>query len=300
MVVLSVVAATIFWLFNALNKEYNTTVNYPISWQFDNQTYMVVEELPDKIRINVTGLGWNLLRASLGLKVKPVTVLLTNPLTSRKISGVSLTNKISDQLDELRLNYILNDTLHLYIDRRATRNFAVYVDSAHISLEPGYRIVSPIRCSVDVVEVEGPESMLMAIPSDTFLLKVPQEEISSNYDEELEFILPRPELYVFTPPAARVQFEVAEFVEDKRQINIVAQGFPDKNAPLLKDSTCTVEYLVRRDRQEEVVADSFRVVADYALFNPLDSTILLQIQKTHPLAIEARLTHPQVKLLFYE
>ncbi len=131
---MSIGTAAIFWFFNALNKDYDTTLGYPVDWQFDSEEYIIIDELPERIRINVNGLGWNLLRASLGFKVKPVSIILSNPAANKKIAGISLTNRVDDELEDLQLNYILDDTLAINIDKRGSRSFGVYIDSANISL----------------------------------------------------------------------------------------------------------------------------------------------------------------------
>ncbi len=295
-VVLSIGAATVFWLFNALNEEASTTVNYPVSWQFDSEKYIVVDELPEKIRINVKGLGWNLLRASFGFKVKPITIALGNPAASKKIAGVSLTNRIANELDELKLNYILDDTLRLNIDLRGQRSFRVDVDSAGISLAENYRITSPIACNVELMELSGPATMLKSIPSDSFLLHIREENINSDFDEQVAFEIERPELFLFNPRSARVTFSVAEFTAAERQVVIEQVGFPENSKVFLQDTVSTVEFWVRADLEPDIVADSFKVIADYSLVNMLDSTLTLHIQKTPPQVTDVRLALPQVKL----
>ena len=178
---MSIGTAAIFWFFNALNKDYDTTLGYPVNWQFDSEEYIVIDELPARIRINVNGLGWNLLRASMGFKVKPVTIILSNPAANKKIAGVSLTNRVDDELEDIQLNYILDDTLIINIDKRGTRSFGVYIDSANISLAENYRIVSPISYDIDLLELEGPITLINSNPGDSFLINIKKKELKNNF-----------------------------------------------------------------------------------------------------------------------
>ena len=107
--------------------------------------------------------------------------------TSSKIPGVSLTNRVADDLDELQLNYILEDTLHMNIDYRDKRSFAVYVDSTGISVADNFRIVSPVIYDVHLLEIEGPRALLHANPSDSFLIAVHENQINGNYNDEIQF-----------------------------------------------------------------------------------------------------------------
>ena len=299
-VFLAVATAAIFWFFNALNKDYDATVGYPVNWEFDAEQYIVVDELPASIRVNVKGLGWTLLRVSLGLKVTPINIALSNPALNKKIAGTSLTNRVDDNLEELQLNYIFEDTLHLNIEPRANRSFGVYIDSANISLAENYRIISPINYDVHLMELEGPRNMVNSNPSDSFLISIKELQLNDNFSEELNFEIERSELFRFNPRSVNVSFDVAEFITAERIVTLERVDFPEDSTVYLSDTTCLVQFLVRKDLEESIVADSFSVVANYALINQTDSTLLLKIEKNPPEILDTRITHPQVRLIYNE
>jgi hypothetical protein len=297
---LSIGTAAIFWFFNALNKDYDTTLGYPVDWQFDSEEYIVIDELPERIRINVNGLGWNLLRASLGFKVKPVPIILNNPAANKKIAGISLTNRVDDELEDLQLNYILDDTLVINIDKRGTRSFGVYIDSANISLAENFRIVSPISYDIDLLELEGPISLINSNPSDSFIVSLENQELNSNFDEQIDFAIDRPELFLFRPKSTHITFSVAEFVHAERQVIINQIDFPEEGTTNLKDTICTVQFLVRKDLEPTIVADSFNIIANFTEINKLDSTLILKIQKIPPEVLDVLIALPQVQLSYEE
>ena len=297
---MSIGTAAIFWFFNALNKDYDTTIGYPVDWQFDSEEYIVIDELPERIRINVNGLGWNLLRASLGFKVKPVIILLNNPAANKKIAGVSLTNRVDDELEDLQLNYILDDTLAINIDNRGTKSFGVYIDSVNISLAENYRIVSPISYDIDLLELEGPISLINTNPSDSFVISIENQQLNSDFDEQIDFEIERPELFLFRPKSTHVTFSVAEFVNAERQVVINQIDFPEGGKTILKDTTCTVQFIVRKDLEPTIVADSFMISANYTEINNLDSTLILRIQKIPPQVLDVLIALPHVPLSYEE
>ena len=297
---MSIGTAAIFWFFNALNKDYDTTIGYPVNWQFDSESYIIIDELPERIRINVNGLGWSLLRASLGFKVKPVTIILANPAANKKIAGVSLTNRVDDELEDLQLNYILDDTLAINVDNRVTRSFGVYIDSANISLAENYRIVSPITYDIDLLELEGPVSLINSNPSDSFLISIDEQQLTSNFDEQIDFVIDRQELFLFRPKSTHVTFSVAEFVHAERQIVINQMDFPEGGNIFLKDTVCTVQFLVRKDLEPTVVADSFKIAAKFTDINRLDSTLILRIQQIPPEVLDVLIALPHVQLSYEE
>jgi hypothetical protein len=75
-VVLCILAATTFWILNALNKDnYNTIVDYPIQWEFDRENFMPVKPLPESVQIQISGNGWDLLRKYFNLNEPPFSIL---------------------------------------------------------------------------------------------------------------------------------------------------------------------------------------------------------------------------------
>ena len=84
-VVLCIFTATVFWFFNALNKDYTTTISFPLAFDYDRDRFIPVEPLPRDVRINVTGIGWNLFRRSTRVKVPPLVIPLDRPADVKKI-----------------------------------------------------------------------------------------------------------------------------------------------------------------------------------------------------------------------
>ncbi|MBL3654583.1 YbbR-like domain-containing protein [Fulvivirga sediminis] len=270
-IVLCVFAATTFWFLNALNENYSTTLKYPVRFIYDQDSYMAVERLPENVQLNVSGLGWNLFRNSLGIKVTPLEIPLETPADYKKIVGTSLPGLISEQLDEFQLNYVLTDTLFVNIERRISRTFHLSVDSTTIALDQDFKIVSPIVFSPDSVLLQGPENILNEMP-DTVFVKIPQEDIDENYKEDVSISIPNQSLIHRNPPTLNVRFDVAEFISQKRTVPLTLDSFPEEFIPVIKEVEIT--YSVAGNREEEVGDDSFSIVLDFKSMDKQDSTIL--------------------------
>ncbi|MFN4947531.1 MAG: hypothetical protein ACK5FG_12555, partial [Chryseotalea sp.] len=89
-VVLCLLASTVFWFFNALNKTYTTTLTFPIEWQYNTDNFIPVEPLPQTVKINVTGIGWSILRHNFGVKSPALVIPLERPNEVKKIVGSTL------------------------------------------------------------------------------------------------------------------------------------------------------------------------------------------------------------------
>ncbi|UOQ73434.1 hypothetical protein [Hymenobacter cellulosilyticus] len=114
-------AASTFWLLNALNKTYTTRITYPLQWAYDEQRYIPVKPLPTEVAVNVTGRGWKLLRKNLLLDVRPAEVRLQRLPVTRFVTGQSLRPALQAAMEGLQFNYVLADTLWVEFDRLVTR-----------------------------------------------------------------------------------------------------------------------------------------------------------------------------------
>lgn len=211
---LCVLAASVIWLLNALNKNnYTVNVEYPIVFDYDHSAYVPLSPLPKTVSVSVTGNGWHLLRQQwLPFQSEPIRYRLSNPLRSRTISTASLSAALSEKDKSVKVNYILTDTLNLQFDRNVVREVPVVVDSAGIDLADRMVVASVINVIPRTIRFEGPGRLLKAVP-DTLRLKVPGLRITNNYDEEVRVNAPTHPLLRSSADRVRISFEVAELLQ---------------------------------------------------------------------------------------
>jgi hypothetical protein len=296
-VALCILGATTFWFFNALNKQYATRLNYPVEFLYDEQDVIVVEELPSRVSIVVSGGGWNLLRRTLWFKVNPIQILLENPTSQKYISKASLSAIIADQLSEVRLNYVVTDTLFINIERRISKRVRVHVDSTSIPLADNHRIVSPLRLEPDSVLFTGPTSFINGL-ADSISIFVPEQQISGDYVESVPITEHESRIVDVEPNQVQISFGVREFVRMGRQVPIRPVNFPLTGTLQLQDSVARLSFWVSRLDVESLVPGSFAVVGDYNTFNQADSSINLRVA-SHPAVVERiRLEPERVKVRY--
>ena len=294
-VALCVLGATTFWFFNALNKDYATRINYPVEFIFDDEEVVVVEELPEKVSIVVSGGGWNLLRKTIWFNNNPIQILLENPTSQKYITKASLTSIIADQLNEIRLNYVVTDTLYLNIEEREYKKVALTIDSAGISLEENYRIVSPVEVEPDSALVTGPASFIREL-ADSFLLYVPYKELNKSFDENIDLSQLESEKIQVEPDEIHVRFEVARFTQASRQATIEPVNFPADSSVYLRDTTAMVSFWVRNDFLEQAQKADIELIADYRRANPQDSTVNLTIGEVPAFVKDIEIQTPSLPL----
>lgn len=298
MVLLCLAAGTTFWFLNALNKSYTTKIKYPINFIFDRDDVVVVNDLPEKVEIDVSGVGWNLLRKTFWFNVQPVNIPLNNPAEVKYIMGSSLVPFISEQLGELSLNYVVTDSLYINIDNKATSKVPVKVDSANISLQRGFRIVSPIRLSPDTVTFYGPSAYINELP-DSVLVHIQEEDIEENFNAPVDITYQGPELVSYSPSEINVSFEVARFLQKSMVVPVELINFPPDSSVYLTDKQIRLNFTVREQKTKDLTSRDFKVIANFKNLNKSDSTIVPLVIK-YPDFVERLTVIPPALKVNYE
>jgi YbbR domain-containing protein len=212
-IAICLLAAIIFWIMNALNKDgYSDRISFPLQFSYNDSLYIPTQPLPEKISVNVSGNGWNLLRKAFALDTPPIKYAINKPLKTRFLNTGSLADSISDYIKDVKVNYVVADKFELEFDRKISKEFTIKVDSSNISLKDRYVITSLINVNPRTITLIGPESVLEEMGS-TILVKVPSQRLQENYDDEVKLSFPRNSLIKANKDRVAVSFEVAELLK---------------------------------------------------------------------------------------
>lgn len=289
-VVLCIFTATIFWFFNALNKNYTTTISFPLAFDYDHTGFIPIRPLPQAVRINVTGLGWNLFRRSTGVKVPPLVIPLERPADVKKIVGSTLPAFFANQLGGFQINFVITDTLHLAIEPRGKRKVQLKLDIPPRFFRKGYTLISPIEIVPDSVSLEGPIKLINGL-SDPVYLKIPQRNFDENFMELVDVKFLNDGLIAREPPAVEVSFQVDKLTEIEDSVRIEVINAPKHAWPFIErkklpckiavpetmlnfynaDSVCAVVNLKNFKKGEKKVLPSLRGLPPYTQIIKLDS-----------------------------
>lgn len=238
-VVLCIFAATVFWFFNALNKNYSTNLNFPLSFDYDQEHYIAVKSLPQTVRMNVTGSGWDLFRRSMGFKVPPLVVPLENPADIKKIVGTTLPAVFAGQLERLKINFIITDTVRIHIEEKIQKQFSLELDSVQQYIHPEYGLTASIKLEPDSVWLEGPKDVINSLP-ETLQLRVTQTNIRRDFSGNAE-LNPLERSLLDQPQRINVSFGVEKFEQVDKRVKLSILNIPArlKQGGVIKDVACT-------------------------------------------------------------
>lgn len=294
-VLLSLAGATTFWFFNALNKDYNAVINYPISFLFDQDSVLVMEPLPSAVTIDVSSGGWNLIRNTLFFNVTPIQIELENPTEISYFTRSSVFPLITDQLEGLLVNYMVTDTLHINIEKKKTKLLRLDVDSTKISLDEGYRITSSIKTGVDSIQLIGPESFIDSL-SNTFFISPDEDNIDDPYDQSVDIFIPNKSLITSIPEKSQITFEVEEFEQIQLVLEVEAVNFPEDSSVFLVEKTVTINFTVPSSAKEDFSPSDFAITADLAMLDEYDSSVFAMLIYYPEEAIELEVKPEAVKI----
>jgi YbbR domain-containing protein len=221
-IILCFLAASIFWLFSAFNKDHTTTIRFPLRFEFDNQKFVSVNPLPHHLSINVSGSGWELFRKTLGINLPELVIPLDRPVETKKILTGTITPILTSQLGGLQIIYMATDTLHVYLDERISKTFSLSADLSKVRYREGFGNTGLIEIVPDSVVIDGPQSIIKSIP-DTIVLPVQGKQISKSFRDELEVPLFNSESINRNPPVISVSVKVGavETIECMLNVKVV-------------------------------------------------------------------------------
>lgn len=293
-VVLCVFTATVFWFFNALNKTYTTNINFPLSFTYDDQNFIPVGLLPQSVRLNVTGNGWELFKRSTGVKTEPLEIPLERPTDVKKIVGSGLPPVFSNQLTGLEINYVLTDTLYLDVEPKTGRWIKLALDSVQYNIKAGYGLASDIAIVPDSTYVVGPERIITEL-KEPVILKIPQHNIDEHYIENVIIDLPYT-VISRQPPAVSVRFNVEEMITVQDSVSLSIENLPATVSSVLSSGKIPVTFSIPESFLKGLNIDSVKAVLDLKRFTSGTATILPRIDGLPPFSSVTKIDSITVKL----
>jgi hypothetical protein len=267
-----IIAASTFWFFNAMNHDYTVNIFYPIEIVYDDSRVVSLTEPPKKVKINVTGYGWKILRKYLGFKTEPIIYKPDNLPEREYVSSDQLSSILSRQISDIRFNYIIKDTIYFKFDYLKQKKVRILVDSSTISLANGYQITSPIIISPDSILFQGPSSFLDKIP-DSMKVSISKAGIKSDVEETIKIPEHGYEKVLMLNKEVKIRFNVNKFEKQNVVIQLKTINFPHDTAGINYDKEIILTYYIKEEDKNKVSVKDFAAGLYYQDMDPTDSTI---------------------------
>lgn len=295
------IAAATFWVLNALNKDnYTTVVDFPIEIIFDDNEFMAVENLPNRIKLEINGNGWDLLRKYFKINESPFLIEINNPSTKDYFLTSEIRRGLSETLNPTSLVSILPDTVRFSIDKIVTRKIKIQADTTTNTLAKNFRLITPIEIDPAVINIKGPTSVLQKLDG---VLNVDLQEvkISENYSKIITLELPDSlkKYLELEEESVHVRFELIQMLEGNKRLRLKLVNFPDNVSLVQQPGTIIMSYLIDERKLEDLKALEFEAILNYNNRNAQDSTINVQVLPK-PTYLENIKFEPEVLKLRYD
>ena len=238
-----------------------------------DSTYLL-SQLPERITLQVSGGGWNLLRKTLLVNTQPVVIALDEPTEVKAIPGIALTDEVEAVLGDVSLEYIVTDTLRIDIDSVSEKDVTVVLDSAAVDLENNHWITSRVAINPRGVKLHGPASVISRA-GDTLMVSLADQDIDENYEATIPLSYINAMVEVI-PKEANVTFKVASFVALSKRVPLTLLNFPKDSSVYLAQKQVDISYWVREAlaTNDSIKNAQFRIVANFNNINSRDSTLI--------------------------
>tara|TARA_R110000796_G_scaffold252557_1_gene387771 strand:+ start:176277 stop:177254 length:978 start_codon:yes stop_codon:yes gene_type:complete len=294
-VVLCIIISTTFWFFSALNKsDYVTQINYPIEVVYNDSLYVALSEIPDKLPLEVTGGGWDLMTRSFGFNMEPLIIELENPIRDNYRLSSNLRQDIVPRLDPVTINYLLEDSLIFNIDERVSIDVELVLDSADIKLSPNQRITSEITLQPNMVRISGPKSLLDTIQR-PIRISIGDTEFNKSVDQKFSIRDFGSSLISTDITEVSIKFEVTEFMRKEIELPIHPVNFKGKTGSI-EPKRVVVSYETLVSEIRNVDSLNLVVTADYSNLKKADGTIPIEITMKPSFILDPKLSQSKVKL----
>lgn len=299
-VVLCIAAATTFWILNALNKDdYTTVVDYPIELTYDKEKYIAVETIPEQIKIEIRGNGWDLLRKYFKLNTLPFPISLQNPDSKNFIRTTDFRRDLGEYLSPSSIISILDDSVKFKIDRIETIIIPALADSSSYSLAKNYRLLSTPQFNPAEISLTGPSSILELMKGG-IQIGIKEQKIKSDLSKEIAIQLPEEirDLVTIKEEKVTVTIDVVAFLEGNKRLKIQKLNFPKSVSLSNEEVSIVMDYLIDERSVEDLKELEFEAVLNYFKRNKVDSTITVEVRPMPKFLDQIRISPSIVKLRY--
>lgn len=294
-------AAATFWVLNALNKDnYTTVVDFPIEFSYDQEEFMPVSAPPERIKVEINGNGWDLLRKYFKINETPFQIEMENPSSRQFLLTSEIRRALAESISPSNLVSIVTDTVRFDIDRIVSRKIKVEIDSNAQTLAKNYRFAGKISIEPSTITIKGPTSKLEQLEG-VYKIALGENKINKSFNKIIPLELPKEfeDFLSIQEESVHVRFDVYQMLEGNKRLKLTKQNFP-RNASILDEpSTIIMTYLIDERKADELKDYEFEAVVNYNRRDREDSTLMVDVNPK-PGFLENIQFNPQILKLRYE
>lgn len=294
--------SALFWFLNEINKEQETTVQFPVRYVNIPKGKVLANELPAQLDLQLKGPGTILIR----YMITTSNARLTYGLKDQSFGQIAnthppkfflLTSAARDMLNrqlppEVSIVHVKPDTIFFTFDEMVSRKVKVE-PTLDLTFEKQFMLSSPVSVEPDSVVISGAAATIdtiKAIHTEPLVFRKLDESVESQVTlEKVEKVLVSNRKVTFRIP-------VAQFTESVLSLPIEVLNLPDHLEMKLFPNKVTVTFLVALADFEKIQPQLFKSAVDYLEYTTSGSKMLkvnlvkfpdyIRVEGFYPSAVE--------------
>nr|WP_319997416.1 CdaR family protein [uncultured Draconibacterium sp.] len=296
-----VLIATVLWFLNALEKDYTTTISYPVRYVSPPNHQFLANKPPEKLDLKVDAHGFTLLRHKLNFSYSPIILNLTNITKNQEsnngtfmVPTNTLNRRISSQISsEISLQQVNPDIIRIVLDSLKTKAVPVKADVS-IDFKSQFNLKNSLQVKPPEVKITGPASVVDTI-NFLYTTRKSFEKVDKTITRNVKII--HPETTTVVPAEVLLQIEVEKYTEKQVRLPIQVINKPTDVRIKLFPSELTLNCIVGLSEFDNISETDFRAVVDYASISNSESRLKVKITGKPSFVEISRFTPESVEYL---
>ncbi len=294
------ILAGIFWLLNALTKDFKHQVLVKMDYQNFPKEMVATNRLVEDLKVDVIGEGFQLLQLNFTNQKIPVSIDFEQLGNEGKISSSDFIDQISAGLQGIKISNVFPEEIEYKFEARESKFVPLLLD-AEISTAPSYFVKGNPQLEPNEVLVTGPSSLISSILFwETVNLEV--EELQSSESGKLELKPTESDLVSIEPNECSYKIEIDQWTEKSFELNIEAANLPDSTNAYLYPQKAMLKIQIPISEYEVYKDSLFNLVADFAKIDLKNSkNVSIELGRKAPQSVRAvNISPSEIEFLIYK
>ncbi len=301
--------STLLWIYRALDDSFVAGIKYPVNYKNLPKNKILIDSPPPKLKLQVKGLGYDLLSNKLKFK-KPLNFNINSfMLYSHSNDSMSvyvlthfakeaLTEQLNKKNTNLEIISITPDTIFFNFTRTEARKIPVIptIELTEETFARQHIQNGPAYCNPDSVTVTGPAYIVDTITK-IFTKEVTPSELTDTFRKRTSII--RQSELSYSTSKVEVVLPTDQFTEISYEIPIYTSHVPDSINMKLFPRKVKVSFNITHSNIPKANEFDFRAYVDYnqLLMKPSSPRLNIEIKRIPEYAIAPRFSPASVEYI---
>lgn len=269
--------ASLAWLVTVMGKTYDHTINLPVRFDYDAESYVSAQPLPKRMQLQVEGIGWKLVLHEWGLAPDRLVIKpeWNEAAEAMVVTPKSVFEAAQRQISDLEVTYALGDSVNVVLEPLLRINLPLALETSELNLAPDYQLTSDVKLNPASLQVKGLKRHLAELPP-VLPVRFNAHKTIDDVEEVVPLDLSAYKDLKFSQKEVLVMFSVGKFVPWHGIVPIL-----DSANHALRRGSVLLNCLVDERDLATLKPDSFQVIMAPAVAGSRSGAVKLKHIPAH-------------------